>query len=152
VSGYETLLVPHDFSGHSDAALRLARDLAARLGARIHLLHVIRPFVVAYPTWTGAADAVAPEAFVAMQRGAEQALRSEIEKTFPPGARVEAHVETGATIAGTIRDFAAKIGADLIVMGTHGRTGIAHVFLGSSTERTLRDAPCPVLTVRAPEA
>jgi nucleotide-binding universal stress UspA family protein len=151
VAGYETILVPHDFSEHSEAALRLARDLAARLGSRIHLLHVIRPFVVAYPTWTGGADAVAPEAFAAMERGAEQALRNEAEKTLPRGASFETHVVSGATIAGTIREFAKKIGADLIVMGTHGRTGFAHAFLGSSTERTLRDAPCPVLTVRAAE-
>jgi universal stress protein A len=53
--------------------------------------------------------------------------------------------------ATAICETAEKIGADLIVMGTHGRTGIAHVFLGSVAERTIRHAPCPVLTVRGSE-
>ena len=66
-----------------------------------------------------------------------------------PG-KVEAHVVEAAGIAEAICDAAETFGADLIVMGTHGRTGLAHVFLGSAAERTLRQAPCPVLTVRAP--
>lgn len=146
---FETILVPHDFSAHSEAALRLAGELAERLGARLHLLHVIRPFVVAYPAWSGAAEAVAPETMAEIQRGAERALRKEASRA--KGA-AETHVVVGATISGTIEEMAEKLAASLVVMGTHGRTGFAHVFLGSNAERTLRSARCPVLTVRAPEA
>jgi nucleotide-binding universal stress UspA family protein len=65
-----------------------------------------------------------------------------------PG-KVEAHVVEGASIVEMIRQYAEEVGADLIIMGTHGRTGLAHVFLGSVTERTLRSSPCPVLAVQA---
>ena len=68
----------------------------------------------------------------------------------PPG-KVEAHVLEGSGIADMIIGAAEEHDADLIVMGTHGRTGLAHVFLGSVAERTLRRAPCPVLTVQAPD-
>lgn len=67
-----------------------------------------------------------------------------------PGKR-EAHVLEGTSPSERIRELASKLGSDLIVMGTHGRTGLAHVFLGSVAERTLRRAPCPVLCVQAPE-
>lgn len=63
---------------------------------------------------------------------------------------VELHVVEGAGVAEMIGEVAESLGADLIVMGTHGRTGLAHVFLGSVAERTLSRAPCPVLTVQVP--
>lgn len=150
--GYETILVPHDFSEHSRVALRLAHELAERLGSRVHLLHVVRPFLVAYPAWSGPADAVAPETMAAIELGAARALEREAKQEFAQEAGVESHVLIGASVAGTIHEFAGKIDAALIVMGTHGRTGFKHVFLGSNAERTLRGAPCPVLTVRAPDA
>jgi DNA ligase D-like protein (predicted polymerase) len=149
MAGFETILVPHDFSEHSEAALRLAGDLAGQLGAKLHLLHVVRPFTVAYPAWSGAANAVAPETMAEIERGAARALREEAAKAR--GRDVEVHVVVGASVAGSIAELAGKLSADLIVMGTHGRTGIAHVFLGSSAERTLRTAPCPVLALRAPQ-
>ena len=70
------------------------------------------------------------------------------EITDPPG-EIHCHVVEGTGIADAIRESAEKLGADLIVMGTHGRTGLAHVFLGSVAERTLRNAHCPVLVVQA---
>ncbi|MFT5526746.1 MAG: nucleotide-binding universal stress UspA family protein, partial [Pirellulaceae bacterium] len=75
-------------------------------------------------------------------------VASEIQK-FP--GKIDTHVLEGGKIDAEICDVAEKLDADLIVMGTHGRTGLAHVFLGSVAERTLRTAPCPVLTVKAPE-
>jgi nucleotide-binding universal stress UspA family protein len=80
--------------------------------------------------------------------GAMQSLReiaAAIEET--PG-KVEVQVVEGGSITEMIRQSAENLGADLIIMGTHGRTGLAHVFLGSVAERTLRGAPCPVLTVQ----
>ena len=65
----------------------------------------------------------------------------------PPG-RVETHVIAGGQIASAIDTLADQIHADLIVMSTHGRTGLAHALIGSVAERTIRRAPCPVLTIR----
>lgn len=81
-----------------------------------------------------------------------EALRGVVDRIAAtvPG-KLQPHVAVGSAVADLIRQTAAELGADLIVMGTHGRTGLAHVFLGSVAERTLRRAPCPVLTVQASE-
>jgi nucleotide-binding universal stress UspA family protein len=148
MAGYRIILVPHDFSGHSAAALDTARDLAKRLGSELHVMHVILPPMVAYiPPVVPAAGL--PEE---LRAAAERSLAEVVESLDFPAARVEIHVATHSGIAGAIVEAAKKVGADLIVMGTHGRSGLAHAFLGSVTERTLRRAPCPVLTVRAEEA
>ncbi len=80
-----------------------------------------------------------------------QLLRELIAEIEDPPGKVEGHVVDDTAISSAICDAAEKLEADLIVMGTHGRTGLAHVFLGSVAERTLRNACCPVLAVRAPE-
>jgi nucleotide-binding universal stress UspA family protein len=80
-----------------------------------------------------------------------QLLRELITKIEDLPVKVEPHVVEGTAISDAICDVAEKLDADLIVMGTHGRTGLAHVFLGSVAERTLRNACCPVLTLRAPD-
>jgi nucleotide-binding universal stress UspA family protein len=88
----------------------------------------------------------------AVCEGALKSLRSiadSIEAVVP--GRIEPHVVEGIGVADSLRESADELGADLIVMGTHGRTGLAHVFLGSVAERTLRRARCPVLTVQAAE-
>jgi nucleotide-binding universal stress UspA family protein len=149
---FQTILVPYDFSAHARAALSTAVDLAQRLGAELHLLHVVQSpsFVYGYGSY-GAAGAPPPVDMVALREGATQSLQAvadavkELPKTPVP------HVVEGTSTAEMIREEAEELGADLIVMGTHGRTGLAHVFLGSVAERTLRRAPCPVLTVQAPE-
>jgi nucleotide-binding universal stress UspA family protein len=80
---------------------------------------------------------------------AMQSLREIVAAIEQAPGKVEAHVVEGAAIVEMIRQYAEEVGADFIVMGTHGRTGLAHVFLGSVTERTLRGSPCPVLAVQA---
>ena len=84
-----------------------------------------------------------------IRKAVEKALGDVVDglRDFP--GTVEAQVAEGAGIARVICESARELGADLIVMGTHGRTGLQHVFLGSVAERTLRNAPCPVLTVRS---
>jgi nucleotide-binding universal stress UspA family protein len=149
------ILVPTDFSATADAALDYARLLAGRFGAALQLLHVLDdPFV----TEGLAAEAYMTEAPVlrsALLRDAQDRLGhrvaplpgvSEIEGT-PRASRVDAEVLFGHG-AKTIAEYAAEREADLIVMGTHGRTGVAHLLLGSVAERVVRHAPCPVLTVK----
>ena len=149
------ILVPTDFSETADAALDYAVLLANRFGASLHLLHVIDDPFVTEGLAAEAYIAEAPAMRSAMLRDAQDRLEhrvapirqaSEIEATAGI-ARVYAEVlfcRGGKTIA----EYAASHRADLIVMGTHGRTGVAHLLLGSVAERLVRIAPCPVLSVR----
>jgi len=146
---YETFLVPYDFSPHSRAALDTAVDLARRLGARLELVHVLQPPSFAYPGFEG--TIAVPPNLVELERALEEALAQVAEEVRSSDVPVELQVVQAESVAGTLAELAEKRGADLIVMGSHGRTGLAHVFLGSVAERTLRQAPCPVLTVRGDE-
>jgi nucleotide-binding universal stress UspA family protein len=140
-----TILVPMDFSDDSDEALAWGIDLAQRFGAKLHLLHSylielggFSPYDATFPQ--DLADRVREMATVKLEDRRTRARQAGIEATthlvpqFPPEA---------------IADAATRIGADLIVMGTRGLTGFKHVLLGSVAERTVRVAPCPVLTVKA---
>lgn len=144
------ILVPTDFSATADAALEYAFVLAERFGASLQLLHVLDdPFV---------ADGMAAEAYIteapalrmAMLHDAQDKLRHRAGVRDTHVTNVETEVLFGHG-ARTIAEYAADRGVDLIVMGTHGRTGVAHLLLGSVAERLVRTAPCPVLTVRHPE-
>ena len=84
-----------------------------------------------------------------IRESASKALEDVAQRLERADVKLETHVIEASNLASAICEMASKLAANLIVMGTHGRTGIAHVFLGSVAERTLRDAPCPVLTVRA---
>jgi nucleotide-binding universal stress UspA family protein len=141
------ILVPVDFSAHSEKAVRYALTLAPRFGARVSLLHVVEdPFV------TGAWQA---EAFVP---NIPELLDDLIKAAQAQLADLKTRVATYGVVAATavvkgeparaILDEATAGGFDLIVMGTHGRTGLSHAFLGSIAERIVQKAPCAVLTVR----
>jgi nucleotide-binding universal stress UspA family protein len=138
------ILVPVDFSDHSAAALDLAISLARTLGARIHLLHC-------YAIPLGGVSPyglVIPENLDREIRDAAAAKLSEWrEKVAAEGIAVEDTV-TPLFASEAIAARAEEIGADLVVMGTRGLTGMKHVLLGSVAERTIRLAPCPVLTVK----
>ena len=144
------ILVPTDFSATADAALDYAYELAGKFGASIELLHVLDdPFVV---------DGMASEAYISEAPVLRTAMLQEAQERLRHRAspregipRIETEVIFGHG-ARTIAEYAAERGADLLVMGTHGRTGFAHLMLGSVAERLVRTAPCPVLTVRHPEA
>jgi len=141
------ILVPVDFSAHSESALEYAIALADRLDAMLHLLHVVED-----PIATGALN---PEGVMTdltelraeLIADAEQRLlayRGQAERAAVP---VVTAARLGLT-SPTILEYASTFNVDLIVMGTRGRTGVAHLFMGSVAERVLRHAPCPVLTVR----
>jgi nucleotide-binding universal stress UspA family protein len=145
------ILVPVDFSPHAEEAFRYATTLAGRLGARVRLLHVVEdPFI----TGAWSPEIYVPNMMELLQEliaGAEGQLATLKQSAAARGVTVETAAITGRP-AHTIVEHAKEGGFDLIVMGTHGRTGLAHVMMGSVAERVVRKAPCPVLTVRAPEA
>ena len=145
-----TIVVPYDFSAHSAAALSAAMEFGHRLDADLHLVHVIQTPDYAYRVQAATA---APSLInmLDVQESATEALNDAADRAkYVPG-KIHTHVVEGTNIAEAIADSAAKLGADLIAIGTHGRTGLAHVFLGSVAERTLRSAPCPVLSVQSQE-
>jgi nucleotide-binding universal stress UspA family protein len=145
-------LVPYDFSEHANAALDAAVDFARRLDANLHLLHVIQlpAYAYAHPGIGGAYVSPSP-VDARIREGVESSLRNVVDglRDFP--GKISTEIAEGSNIAEMITGAATKLRADLVIMGTHGRTGLAHVFLGSVAERTLRQAPCPVLTVRSDE-
>ena len=143
-----TILVPHDFSPLSRAAFARAEELAQLSGASIHLLHVVNSPLLHAVTPAGPFHLVLPEVVTEGARlEARQLLR---EIASESRCDVEVHVCEGQP-TDVICEYADKIDADLIVMGTHGREGLSSFLLGSVAERTQRRAPCSVLTVREPQ-
>ena len=137
----ETVLVPTDFSATSDAALLYATKMALTLGARLYLMHV--------PGKTGehfeASFPVGQFETAASKRLLSFLTKDELERLRPE------YVLRVGTPAEEVVRYADVCDADLIIMGTHGRSGIAHAVMGSVAEQVVRSAPCPVLLVRAPK-
>jgi glycine betaine transporter len=141
------ILVPVDFSTYSERALEYAIGFAGRFGASLHLLHVVED-PIATGVWGG--ETVLPnltELREELVNSAERQLEKYREAATRAGVPVVSTAQVGLP-AITIVDQATSLGVDLIVMGTHGRTGITHLLMGSVAERVLRHASCPVLTIR----
>lgn len=139
------ILVPVDFSRPSRRAVRFAREWAARFGSEIFLLHVIEPWGAVSAFGAGpVAPPLPPLDFHAQARAELEKLARE---EFSDSAKVSVHLRDGAAYD-EIATAARDLGADLIIIATHGRTGLAHILMGSTAERVVRHAPCPVLTLR----
>ncbi len=145
---FETIVCPVDFSDYSHHALRYALSLAKLFEARLVLLHVVEmPFLPSY-SMAGVPDLSMP--VEELEENAREHLEEELEQCRAEHPDVEAEVLIGTPFVEII-DFAREAGADLIVMGTHGRSGLRQLLIGSVAERVVRKAPCPVLTVKHPE-
>jgi nucleotide-binding universal stress UspA family protein len=141
------ILVPIDFSDCSFRALEYALALASPLGAKLTLLHVVEPAVY-QQSYLGVTPPVEETNQNLLEAGRER-LAALARKRIGSRLRSESLVRIGRAHS-EIPDTAKALNADLIVMGTHGYTGLKHVLLGSTTERVVRHASCPVLTVRLP--
>jgi nucleotide-binding universal stress UspA family protein len=139
-----TILVPTDFSTHANAALEYAMELAATFGARLHLLHA---YHVDIPVAGPGGIALPANFYDEFRKAAKANLDELLQRVKERGIQADGEV-VPAPPAIAILDSAEQLPADLVVMGTRGRTGLAHVLLGSVAERTVRMAPCPVLTLR----
>lgn len=140
------ILVPVDFSEYSARALESAKTLASLFGASLHLLTVVPdPFVLPNPgPW-----------YVAPANGYAEGLRQDAEShvrgLLTQAEEATFHAQSAVVFGDPCReilDYAHRMQIDLIVMGTHGRGGVAHALIGSVAERVVRTAPCPVLIVR----
>ncbi len=137
-----TILFPTDFSPQAEYVFPLACAMARDYGARLVLLHVKPPLPILY----GDTVLVPPESPEMIENLREQLRRlGETE----PGVRVEPAVREGEP-ANEILAAAHEEACDLIVMGTHGRTGVGRLLLGSVAEQVMRKAHCPVLTMKMP--
>ena len=146
---FNRILVPTDFSAPSDAALEYARILASKFGSTLRILHVLDD-----PSASSdfVADGFAPsteEIRITLVEHARKRLEHLVN--LVDRSRYHAHVDAVIGIpAEAIIDYAGATGTSLIVMGTHGRTGLARLVMGSVAEAVVRRAGCPVLTCKMP--
>ena len=147
--GPRHILVPTDFSKHANLAFRYAIPFAQHFSADLSLLQVVQP-----PLASAEAKLTYPsaESLNQMSQDAREALVRfcEHEHLKLPSLR-QAIVSIGSPEV-VITEMARRLEVDLIILATHGRTGLAHMFFGSVAERVVREAPCPVLVLRGDEA
>ena len=139
------ILHPTDFSACSDHARHIAADLAELYKARLIFLHVVETLGPENVTYGEAATQLEPEGF-------RQRLRRDLEQLMPQtgSALAVEHMLGEGDPAAEIQRVAQEKTCGLIVMGTHGRTGLRRLLMGSIAEQVIRHAACPVLTVRTP--
>jgi nucleotide-binding universal stress UspA family protein len=138
---FKTILVTTDFSANSAVAVRPAIEIACRFEGRLVLVHALEG---------GSEEAqVAAEELAELAAMSREQLQDFGTKEIGTKAPWTAEVVFGPAYL-AITDAAERHGADLIVLATHGRTGLVHLLLGSVAERVARIATCPVLTVRVP--
>ncbi len=137
----KNILCPYDYSENSKVALSYASALARESSAAIHLLHVTQPITPADTGFGGYAPAPIDL----------EALKRELEHIKPigEGLACQREVVIGAAAA-SIVEYAKEHEIDIIVMGTHGRTGLSRLLMGSVAEAVVRGAECPVITVKHP--
>lgn len=141
----KNILVPTDLSEGAEEALDYACELAAQFGATIHLLNVISIPALGVPEL---GVAMASSVIDSLIEDNKRALDALAQRKCAKATMGQQFLRTGDA-RDVILNTAKELGVDLIIMGTHGRRGVARALLGSVTETVVRSAPCPVLTVRA---
>ena len=142
---FKKILYPTDFSEPSYEALQAAIELALHFSSELCIVHVVSP-VTTSPADPGSSFLVLQE----MEKAAREALNEIVKKRIPKELSVRQIVVVGGA-AEEIIQISEKERVDLIVIATHGQTGWRHLVFGSVAEKVVRLAPCPVLTIRAPQ-
>jgi len=146
--GIRSILVPIDFSVHSKNALKYAVLMARQFGASIHLVYVVEPTI--YPADLGFGQVVLPGVEEELREKGGAELQALIGKEIGTTVRASWNVRTGNPHQEILREAEEKR-VDLIVVATHGHSGVEHMLFGSTADRIVRHARCPVLTVRPQE-
>lgn len=141
---FKKILCPVDFSQFTQDVVNYALDLAKKYGAELHIMHVVPNMTY----FTPYESFLTPENLVAIEKN----IQDEVERNFTkllkedkvPTKRV---IKTGVPFVEII-DYARSESVDLIVMGTHGHTGLEHILIGNVAEKVVRKSPCPVMTIR----
>lgn len=142
---FRRILLPSDFSDCSAEAARAARRLAEIFGARLTVLHVLDEPAALDPMFRGEVPLELLRG--RMEQYAREAMEAFVAAGLQGAGNVETRIASGVPYREILRE-ARETGADLIVIGTHGRTGVEHAIFGSTAEKVVRMAPCPVLTIR----
>lgn len=141
---FKKIVCPVDFSEFTDEILNCAVDIAKKYNAELHLIHIIPNlnYFTPYESF------LTPENLIAIERNIEKEVDKDFDKiTKTLDMSVKKVVKTGVTFVEII-DYIKTEGIDLVVMGTHGRSAIEHILIGSVAEKVVRKSPCPVLTIR----
>ncbi|NJD22015.1 MAG: universal stress protein [Melioribacter sp.] len=141
------ILVPIDFSDYSKNALKYATQFAKQFNAKIYLIYVVEPMI--YPADFSMGQVAIPSTDIDLHSRAEEELKKLSKDIVNGNSRVEILIKTGKPFVEIIEAASAN-DIDLIIIATHGHTGVEHLLFGSTAEKVVRKAPCPVLTLREP--
>lgn len=148
MAAFQQIVVPTDFSEHSLRALGYAVEIAERFSSSLKLIYVIEPLLQAADVaWTSVDF---EQLNSSHKEAAERRLQELVDERVPKGIAVESEILFGKPFVEILK-LAKSDNADLIVMATHGRGAISHLLMGSTAEKVVRKAPCPVLTVKHPK-
>ncbi len=142
--GIHRILVPIDFSEHSKNALQYALQYAVQFQAHLDLLYVVEPTI--YPADFSFGQVGFPNIEEELRKRGSDELQTLVRKEVGGRVRADATVRTGKPFV-EIHDFAREQDIDLIIIATHGHTGVEHMLFGSTVEKVVRKSPCPVLVV-----
>ena len=141
------VLVPIDFSDYSKSSLRYAVNFAKKFDAEIYLIYVLEPVI--YPPDFSMGQIAIPSVNAEWDERAREELKNLAKTEIPEGVKVKTILKNGKPFLEII-DTASEENIDLIIIATHGHSGVEHILFGSTAEKVVRKAPCPVLTLREP--
>ncbi len=145
---FKEIIVPTDFSEHSLRALDYAVEIAERFGSELKIIYVIEPLLQAADvSWTSVDFEQLNQTH---KLSAEKQLQQLVDERLPQDLPADTEIRFGKPFVEILK-YAREENADLIVMATHGRGAIAHILMGSTAEKVVRKAPCPVLAVKHPK-
>jgi universal stress protein A len=141
---FKKILCPVDFSQFTQEVVNYALDLAKKYGAVVHIMHVVPNMTY----FTPYESFLTPENLIAIEKN----IQDEVERNFAKLLKndtvpTKTVIKTGVPFVEII-DYAKSESIDLIVMGTHGHTGLEHILIGNVAEKVVRKSPCPVMTIR----
>jgi len=146
-SDIKKILVPIDFSDYSKSALKYAVNFCKNFNAEMILIYVVEPVI--YPPDFSMGQIAIPSVNAEWDKRARQELDKLAKEEIPDSVPVKTIIKTGKPFLEIIEN-AGELDVDLIIIATHGRTGVEHILFGSTAEKVVRKAPCPVLTLREP--
>ncbi|MDX9924461.1 MAG: universal stress protein [Ignavibacteriaceae bacterium] len=141
------VLVPIDFSEYSKNAFKYSVDFVKLFDAELFLIYVVEPII--YPADFSLGQVAIPSIDIDMQKKAEDELNSLAKQFIKNNLKYKVVIKTGKPFV-EINEYAREQDIDMIIMATHGHTGVEHLLFGSTAEKVVRKAPCPVLTLREP--
>jgi len=144
----QSILVPIDFSAHSKNALKFAIPLAEKFGASLHLVYVVEPTI--YPADLGFGQVVLPGVEDELREKGAEELQALIQREIGERVKASCAVRTGNPHQEILHEAEEK-GVDMIIVATHGHSGVEHMLFGSTADRIVKRSRVPVLTIR-PEA